>query len=66
MLNTFERDLIANERHQDFLRAAIKREQIELAMGGERTGGLFSFFTGRRRDAVTARPNATATAVRAA
>ncbi|MFN8513586.1 MAG: hypothetical protein U0232_03835 [Thermomicrobiales bacterium] len=65
MFNTFERDLIANERHQDFLRAAIKREQIELATG-DRAGGLLAFFTGRRRDAATARPGATATATRAA
>jgi hypothetical protein len=66
MLNTFERDLIANERHQDLLRSFAKRQRIEEATSNERTTGFLATLLGRRRDAARARLNATVTAARVA
>jgi hypothetical protein len=66
MLNTFERDLIANERHLDLLRSFAERQRNEQATRSEWTTGFLAIFTGRRRAADNARLNATATAVRAA
>ncbi len=66
MLNTFERDLIAKERHQDLLRFSAQRQLAEEATRGGRTTGLFAIFTGRRGDAASALPKATATDARAA
>ena len=66
MLNTFERDLIANERHLDLLRSFAERQRNEQATRSERTSAFLAIFTGRRRDVENARTNATATAARAA
>ena len=65
MLNTFERDLIANHRHQDLLRSFAERQRIEQATRTGRTTGLLATLTGRRR-AATERPIATVTSARAA
>jgi hypothetical protein len=66
MLNTFERDLIANERFQDLLRSSAQRQRAEQAIRTGQSTGLLTFLTGRRRDAATARPDAAATANRVA
>ena len=58
MFNTFERDMLANERYQDLLRAAAKRQLIEEATRTGRTTGLFATLFGHRRNAPATLPTA--------
>jgi hypothetical protein len=56
MFNTFERDMIANERYLDMLRACEKRQLIEEATRTGRTTGLLATLFGRRRNAPATLP----------
>ena len=66
MYNTYERDMLANERYNDLLRSAAKRQLIDEATSTRRNTSLFTTFFGRRRKVQATLPTAPVTAARAA
>jgi hypothetical protein len=64
MFNTFERDLLANERYLDLLRACAKRQLVEEATRTGNTTGFFTTLFGRGRNVPATRPTAPVTAFR--
>ena len=58
MFNTFERDMLANERYLDMLRASAKRQLIEEATRTGRTTGLLATLFGRRNTTPATLPTA--------
>jgi hypothetical protein len=66
MYNTYEREMLANERYHDLLRSAAKRQQIDEATSTGRTTGFFTTLFGLRRNVPATLPTAPVSAARAA
>ena len=63
MFNTFERELIANQRHQELLQSIARQQRYEQATATGRPIGLIAMLTAKLRGTASeARPAKTAAA----
>ena len=65
MFNTYERELIANQRHQDMLQTFAERQRIEQGMTTGRPTGLLATLTAKLRGTATETRLATPSTARA-